>query len=936
MITRFLSRGALHEHAEPAQRARAVGELAPESEELKALLMDDPAPEVRLAAAQRCSDAAILAGAWRSEQDGQVREAIANVLSERIAAADDETLAQQLLQADELDDAIRVEAARRAPDAKRRLMAVDTIRDQSALIELALSAGNAETRLAAAERVHDAQALNRLAEAARNKDHGVYKLARSRVDAIRSQADRQAEADVILSELEALAHKPGAILTEVVELNRRWQALDMNGDAERLARSQSARRAVQARLEREQEEQRARSRLETSAREWIQSLHASSEPDSSVVLQFRERLSELRAEAQSLPHERLVAELDEAQAHLHKLEQDVAALAEAEALVLEAERLAAGTYIDHGDLPKRWEALDRTLRTPAFTRRFEAAMIAVEQRRRAHTEIAQQEAHAARQQLHALLHAAELALAAGQLKEARTAADEIKRLRAGAGVLPKPTTQRIGRLQQQLTELERWQAFGQHNARVQLCERAEALAQFSGDMRTLAQEVQALRNEWKTLDQQYAGVPKSLWERFDRACEKAYAPAARHFAEQAARRKEARRKREEFIATAGDQVALLMQEPRDWRAIERWLRETDQKWREGELGSIEPKLWKELDSRLKSALAPLRALLGETREQAKAARRALIEEIRALSARALERDAPSQVKAIQARWQETAKSMPLPQRDERSLWEEFRAACDAVFKARHDKRSEADSRKQEARRALDDIAAELDRLAQASDKSDEQIRRELRDIQTRWRSQAGGSDPALRGAEARYRHALGAVEALLRARARSREAAAWDTLALKEQLCERLDALLHTGEDSDEAGRQAEAARAQWSELPKLAGGCEQKMNARLEAVVRALGDTQAAADYRQRMAQAASQRREDLLALELLLGLDTPAELHAERLALQVKQLRDRFKNAVSASAQDPGERLCELCAQPGVLDVRDRARLQRIFAAMGRRGRK
>jgi len=39
---------------------------------------------------------------------------------------------------------------------------------------------------------------------------------------------------------------------------------------------------------------------------------------------------------------------------------------------------------------------------------------------------------------------------------------------------------------------------------------------------------------------------------------------------------------------------------------------------------------------------------------------------------------PAQVRAIQARWQERAKAMPLPQRDERPLWEAFRAACDAV------------------------------------------------------------------------------------------------------------------------------------------------------------------------------------------------------------------------------------------------------------------
>jgi hypothetical protein len=443
--------------------------------------------------------------------------------------------------------------------------------------------------------------------------------------------------------------------------------------------------------------------------------------------------------------------LAQAESRLVEREQEVAALADAEALVVEAEQLAAGTYIDHGDLPQRWEALDGALRTPSFTRRFEQALAAVEQRHRTHTELAQQEVQGARQQLHALLHAAEQGLAAGQLREARTAADEVKRLRAAAGTLPKPTAQRIGRLSQQLVELERWQAFGQHNARVQLCERAEALAQFSGEMRSLAQEVQNLRNEWKTLDQQYAGVPKALWERFDRACERAYAPAARHFAEQAARRKEARRKREEFIATAADQAQLLLTEPRDLRAIERWLRETDQKWREGELGSLEPKLWKELDARLKEALAPLRDVLGEARSQAKAVRKALIEETRELAAQALGRDTPGQVKAIQARWQEQAKALPLPQRDEKSLWEEFRAACDAVFKLRQEKRSESDQRRHEARRGLDEIVNELDALGRAADKSDEDIRRQMRQLQERWRAQPSSADAAWRSAESRYR-----------------------------------------------------------------------------------------------------------------------------------------------------------------------------------------
>ena len=65
------------------------------------------------------------------------------------------------------------------------------------------------------------------------------------------------------------------------------------------------------------------------------------------------------------------------------------------------------------------------------------------------------------------------------------------------------------------------------------------------------------------LDEQHAGVPKALWERFNGACEKAYAPAARFFAEQAAQRKQSRKQREEFIAAAAAHAPTLLTEPRE-------------------------------------------------------------------------------------------------------------------------------------------------------------------------------------------------------------------------------------------------------------------------------------------------------------------------------------------------------------------------------------
>jgi len=932
MVTRLFTRTALHEHAEPEQRVLGAAELAPDSDELAQLLAADPAPEVRIAAARRCAALAILGAAWEAEADSAVRSAIASALGTVLSETQDSAGAGALLTTGRCTDAIRAEVARRTQHADRRGIAIAAIGDEDVLVDLALAAVHAETRMAAAERVRTPGGLRKLADAARNKDHGVARLARQRIGAMTNRLDQEVAADAILADLEALAIKPGPILTAVVELDRRWQVLDMSGDSARLARCDAARRAIQTRFDREQEEQRTRARFERRLREWTGTLEPPVAPDALAGL--RSELSGLREEAQGYGDAVALAALDEAEQRIALWEREHQALADAETLVVEAEQLAAATSIDDAKLPERWRALNLAIRTPALTRRFEAALMVVEQRRLEQTRAAQQEANAARQRVHELLDAAEQALGEGQLHAARAAADEIRKLKAGAGPLPKPTTQRLSRFVQHLTDFERWESFGQHNARVQLCERAEAAATQQLDAPQLAVEVQKLRNEWKALDQQHAGVPKTLWERFDGACERAYAPAARHFAEVAAQRKQARKQREEFIAAAAARVAALLEEPRDWRTIERWLRDTDQAWREGALGSVEPGAWKKLDARLKTALAPLRDALSAARDQAKAGRQVLIDEATALASKAMARDTPSQVKAIQVRWQEQAKALTLAPRDERALWEPFRAACDAVFVARQAQRSEENGRKHEHRRTLEEICTQLEQLALATDKEDQEIRRALRDLQDLWKKSAGRLDPALRGSESRFRNAQAAVEAVLVARTHSREAAIWQTLAGKERICDELDSLVRSGSGAADITAASEAMHERWATLPALPGAWEKKMTARRDAALRAGTDAATTRDYLARIERGAETRREILLELEMLLGLGSPAELQAQRLALQVKQLRERFQGAATTSPGTAGDRLLAWCAEPGVADPSDRQRSATILSTMAVRG--
>jgi hypothetical protein len=921
----------LHEHTDPAQRVLGVAALPPDSKLLAQLLGSDPSADVRSAVATRCIDPVVLAAALQAETEPSVRSAIAASLGMVLAATADTGIVRSLLAAQECPDAVRAQVALYTQDAQRRHDALDGIADEDALVDVALGAEHASVRIAAAERVHAPEALRRLLTGARDKDRGVARLARERLDAISRRIENVDAADSILREAEALVIQPGPIVTAAVELDRRWKVLVLGDDEVRRARWDAVGRLMQQRFDRELEEQRAHARFEQRLGEWLAALQP---PPATTLPVLREQLIALHTEAANEKDSRALAQLEHAERQLAQWEQAAPALAAAEALVVEAEQLATGTPIDDAQLPARWQSLGLAARTPALTRRFEAALLVIEQRRLAIVRAAQHEQGAARQQLHAALHEAEQALVAGHLQEARSAADRARVLKVHAGLLPKPSVQRLSRVVQQLVELEQWQQFGQQSARVQLCERAEALAQKAGDPVMLAREVQQLRAEWKKLDEQHAGVPKPLWERFDAACERAYAPAARHFAEQATQHRQARKQREEFIAVSAAHAPTLLVEPHDWRAIERWLRETEATWRGPSLGSVEPGAWKKLDARLKAALAPLHEALNAARLQARQQREALIVEAEALGARAAERDTPSRVKELQARWQTHAKSIVLAQRDERTLWERFRGACNAVFDARMGSRKEADERRNVQRQALETMCVQMEQLAQSADADEAKVRGALRELQEQWRKAITEGGPAAAAIEARFKTARTGVEDLLRGRTRASEAAVWQTLFAKEQLCEELDAfaLSDTGADPT----IGESVLQRWAGLPPLATEWEQKLLKRRDTTLAALAphaDAYAREDHADDIRKSAAARRDALLELELMLGMESPADLQKERLAVQVKHLRDRFKRTSSDSTGSAVEVLLHWCELPGIAELRDRRRCERIVATLQRR---
>jgi hypothetical protein len=334
---------------------------------------------------------------------------------------------------------------------------------------------------------------------------------------------------------------------------------------------------------------------------------------------------------------------------------------------------------------------------------------------------------------------------------------------------------------------------------------------------------------------------------------------------------------------------------------------------------------------LKDALVPLRKALLEVRGQAVAAREALIQEATALVPRAHERDAVTQVRAIQARWQEQARAQPVSPRDERTLWNTFRAACDAVFTARDERRREDDGRRHESRRALDGTLAQIDQLAATANGSEQEVRHALRDLQQRFGRKPGGEPPD-REVDARARDARKALEAALAARSRAGEQAVWSVVADKARLCEALDRAV-LDEAPVDAALRASTLDA-WGVLAALPPAWEKRLLARRDAALLASENEDAGADHRDAIAARATSRIEALLELEMRLGLASPPELQAQRLAVQVRQLRNRFKDPGNAAGDALGELLLAWHAEPGVASPAEWTRSAAIRAALARSG--
>ncbi len=270
--------------------------------------------------------------------------------------------------------------------------------------------------------------------------------------------------------------------------------------------------------------------------------------------------------------------------------------AQAPAVVDEVEKLVAEDYaVVRGQwqaLRRKWQAIQRAGEVDsALHERFQAAAAAFEAREATVREGKQQQQQENLQRLQAAVQALEARAAAEtlSLKDADAVVKDVKLLVGTMGPLPAPQdredlTVRLSAVraavQPRLDELrnaEEWKRWANVQVQEELCGKMEALIpQADTDPAKAAEEMRQLQEKWKPVAAAPRSQGEALWTRFKAAQSQVYDKCKDFFAQQAADRQEALKKKEalcdqaealsnstDWVRTAESMKALQA----EWKAI---------------------------------------------------------------------------------------------------------------------------------------------------------------------------------------------------------------------------------------------------------------------------------------------------------------------------------------------------------------------------------
>ena len=342
----------------------------------------------------------------------------------------------------------------------------------------------------------------------------------------------------------------------------------------------------------------------------------------------------------------------------------------------------------------------------------------------------------------------------------------------------------LGRVRE-LRDFADWQRWANLGIQEELCRRMEALAETpDGDDVGLTGHFQEIMAKWR----QASDVPKDrgaeLWERFKAAHDGVY-PRCQKFFEAQETLREQNLVRQHAIVDESERQASST----DWLRSLRRITDLQAEWK-----ALKPvprreqkELWKRFRTASNTFFSRRKIDLAERKKEWSknlALKEALCARVIGLAETEDLEAAVADAKRAQAEWKTIG-----PVRRNRSdvLWQQFRAACDAVFDRIHAKERADAGARAAVREAL---CAEAESwLAADADTADDGLAEKIRDLQQRWREAPEVPQAFSRKLTARFGQAVARLVEAHPEAFRGTDLDPARKLKRLEKLCERVEAL---------------------------------------------------------------------------------------------------------------------------------------------------
>ena len=429
--------------------------------------------------------------------------------------------------------------------------------------------------------------------------------------------------------------------------------------------------------------------------------------------------------------------------------------------------------------------------------------------------------------------------------------------------------ERVKQASEAVTKMSDWVDFATEPKLIVLCEKMDACVESKLHADKLSVQINELQQEWKALG--HCDSSDKHWPRFKEAADKAYEPCAVFFKARRKTRQQNLKKREPLIAQLRELLEKTpWDETPDYKQVEAELQRVHNAWQK--IKDVEQGAGQKQWNRLLKIRSDIYQKLDVVYDANIELKNQLIGQTQLMLDSDLKEDSLSKLQLYQSKWKQVGVTR---RKQDQAAWKKFKKVSDAVYQKIQGLRKTRRNEEDEKLGAYRQISREIQNLAKkATDlaEADAQFAQLEADYKALPELPKALPEKLIKGLEMDYRRA---GDAYSKARERikgNKQKEQTNALANKAALCAQLEELAG-GSDAVKIEEVQQAMADIEIANKSLAKQFEQRVKAAL--------DTDRSA--------ANQARRLFCIDLEILLGVDSPAEDSPLRMKVQLERMKSK-----------------------------------------------